>query len=201
MMLAHSAAEKILSAHAGIDRSRLGLVLGSSLGEIEVTKDFLMTFAASGVARPFLFQNSLHNATIGFLCLQFGITGPTATVSTRYYTGEDSLELAMTWIDNGLAEQVLVAAVDTYPKELLDVARALLPKGCVPGQGAAAVLLGKDGGGKKIVKIERGIGAPEELKGPFYESDFLENFVTGYQSKPAIKSVKPDRTFSLTHVS
>src|SRR5436305_401111 len=61
-------------------REEIGLIVGSRSGEIDVSTEFLATWHKSQMARPILFQNSLHSATTGFLAIQHRITGPTYTV-------------------------------------------------------------------------------------------------------------------------
>ncbi|MEQ1875941.1 MAG: beta-ketoacyl synthase chain length factor [Bdellovibrionia bacterium] len=130
MRLCASAAEETLKAAR--DRTRLGVVLGTNLGELETTTDFLTTWASQNLARPLLFQNSLHNATIGFLTLHFGIRGPSATISNRNSSPADSLDLALTWLADGIAEDVLVLTVDSpvarmpHARGLSDESYALL---------------------------------------------------------------------------
>src|SRR5689334_19579342 len=49
------------------DRDDLALYVGSVYGELDATKDFLSEYYNSQIVRPILFQNSLHNAILGFL--------------------------------------------------------------------------------------------------------------------------------------
>src|SRR5262245_60045611 len=69
-------------------------ILGTSLGEIEVTRDFLVTLDKEKMARPILFQNSLHNAVNGFITMNLGLRGPSITVSHRFMTSENALQSA-----------------------------------------------------------------------------------------------------------
>ncbi len=52
------------------------IYLGSLHGEIEPTFNYLKGLAESEVGRPFLFQNSLHHSTTGFLTQQYQLLGP-----------------------------------------------------------------------------------------------------------------------------
>ena len=74
----------------------VGLVLGSSSGELETSAEFMSTLAKSAMARPLLFQNSLHNATTGFASIAFQLTGPSFTVSVGENTPEECLRMAGT---------------------------------------------------------------------------------------------------------
>ena len=104
MMLAAKALEHSLASltpSALRNKADLGLVVGVDHGELEVTKDFLVTLAQKGIARPFLFQSALHNATLGFLSMRHGLTGPGLTTSTHEFAGEDALELAADLVRGG----------------------------------------------------------------------------------------------------
>ncbi len=92
---------------------RLGLILASSHGELPVTLEFLKTLAISGVARPLLFQNSLHNSTTGFLSLTFKISGPAITVSNLYFSGESALQTASTLLEGKICDVCIVTGVES----------------------------------------------------------------------------------------
>jgi hypothetical protein len=76
-------------------RSRINLVLGTISGELESTRDFLTTLDRAGIARPVLFQNSLHNSTTGFLAMHFGFTGPAVTLTHHVDVAEQTLNVAL----------------------------------------------------------------------------------------------------------
>ena len=103
-----AAFEACESALAGCPvNDRLGLVVSTVHGELDVTKEFLGTLAKTGVARPILFQNSLHNAIAGFLTGTLKITGPTLTVS-----GGNPDEMARLLMEQKAVDRCLVVEVD-----------------------------------------------------------------------------------------
>lgn len=97
---------------------RFALVMGSAFGELETTKDFLSTLADTGMARPLLFQNSLHNSTTGFASIHFSFTGPVLTTSHGIFVAEQSLELASLLLDRAHCDFCVVTVVETFLPEL-----------------------------------------------------------------------------------
>lgn len=140
MIWVQTALEAALGTRREAIGENLGLVLGTSHGELAVTMDFLKALAATGMARPILFQNSLHNSTAGFAALNLQITGPMLTVSGGAFTGEDTLSSAMLFLQQGLCDHCLAVAVESrVPKLETDTSN-------VPGEGAGALLLANEAG-------------------------------------------------------
>jgi hypothetical protein len=110
------------------DRSSMGLVLGTVSGELETSADFLTTLSKTGVARPLLFQNSLHNATTGFASIHFRFTGPSFTVSANERTPGECLEMARTLISEGHCKFCLVTLVEAH-KAMADLISEKLTEG------------------------------------------------------------------------
>jgi hypothetical protein len=90
----------------------LGLVLGSVSGELETTADFHLTLSRDNLARPLLFQNSLHNAMTGFVSIAQRLRGPTMTVSAGARTPMESLHMAETLMNESLCKMCLVSLVE-----------------------------------------------------------------------------------------
>jgi 3-oxoacyl-(acyl-carrier-protein) synthase len=122
MMLTTLAAEQALtvvqSELASGDPSRQMALLGSIYGEIKATKDFLHSLYIDDLARPFIFQNSLHNATLGFLTTQLKWHGPGLTMSNDVGTAQDLISTARMQISSGLMDFCLVVMTDCYFDEL-----------------------------------------------------------------------------------
>lgn len=136
MMMAFVALERALASSGLKEFSSCGLVLNTGFGEIEATGGFLKAFEETRVARPLLFQNSLHNSTTGFLAIHFGIQGPVFTVNHRTEGGLEALEIASTLLEEGLCEHCFVVAVETVPPEF-----AVKDAGL---EGAAALVVARD---------------------------------------------------------
>lgn len=124
----------------------LGLVVGSSHGELEVTAQFLEHIGNQNIARPLLFQNSLHNSTLGFLTVKYDIRGAAMTVSHGVFSGEDALDCATTLLRSGESELCLALSYDIWIPRLEGVRDYFYPAGLKRGGGAAAVLLATGAG-------------------------------------------------------
>lgn len=96
------------------ERGELGLVLGTNSGEIEASSEFILTFAKSKLARPVLFQNSLHNATAGFASIHFGLTGPVFTLSGGDHGPGEAVHLAKMLLEQGQCRAVMVTLVEGH---------------------------------------------------------------------------------------
>jgi Beta-ketoacyl synthase, N-terminal domain len=127
-----------LESHA----DRLAFVVGTSHGELEPTVQFLRGLGSSGIARPFVFQNSLHNATLGFLSQIFGFRGPAFTVSHHYFSGEDALEIAIDLLSDVSSPYALVVGIDGLISGTERAFQSTYPPGTELREGAGAVLLG-----------------------------------------------------------
>ena len=208
-MLAVSAAIERLAPkpEALAGSTDLGVVIGTSHGELEPTVEFLRELGATRTARPFLFQNSLHNATLGFLTQRYALRGAGFTVSRRWHSGEDALELAADLLHTG-TERVLVIGVDGLPPGLEGALAETYPQGTRLRGGAGALLLGlpekfPDRCLAVIDSLEflPPASAPSPVGQVSYDSDAVELLAQSPQRKPLpdfLDLVKPDG--SATHV-
>jgi hypothetical protein len=139
-------AEAVLvqAGHAG--DSTLGLVAGTGLADLEQTAGFLAGLHARGerYASPQMFQRSVHGALAGELAILFGLQGFNLTVTQGRLSGEAALFQGALAIAAGRCERCLVVAADGVSEALLSAHEAL---GGKVAEGAAAVLLGRDGPG------------------------------------------------------
>ncbi len=158
-------------------QSSLGAVLGTSHGELNATAEFLSELAISNTARPLIFQSSLHNATLGFLAKQFGVTGPTLTVSNLEYSGEEALEAAETLLLSNTISFCLVTCCDLIPEKLSGPFSDMYPPQKNLKEGAATLLLANEKGISEIEGLEP-IGNLETLppkRFSQYDSDYIES--------------------------
>ncbi|MBI3555799.1 MAG: beta-ketoacyl synthase chain length factor [Deltaproteobacteria bacterium] len=218
MMLAWLSIEEALQPLAG----RLAMdamVLGSGFGELEVTRNFLKGLAESGLARPLLFQNSLHNATLGFLAMKLALTGPSITVSNRCFTGENCLEAAMLLLQQGQCRSCLVTGVDALIPELAPALNAIYPVPVTLGEGAATLLLVNDAGQRQLglpilatlhdVTYDwnaTGQADAEIFSHGYYEADAIEILVERLRAGTHLTGTtlglaKPDGSRSIVHWS
>ena len=116
MMLVCAAIERaLMPLKSEFDKSRadFALILETSSGEVGASAEFIRDWSQSRLARPVLFQNSLHNATTGFASIVFGITAPTLTISAR---SEEALRTAETLLRGGLCRFCIIATAEVHKK-------------------------------------------------------------------------------------
>lgn len=210
------ALEPMAKIVAQIGLQHCGFILGSSHGELSVTVNFLKTLIQDHVARPLLFQNSLHNSTGGFVAMSQHITGPMATVSNRYFTGEDAIDTGLLLLQQRQCKMCLVTSVDAQVSDIVDGVNVLPP---IYGQGAGTVLLARADceaelaaatldlqplGELQSVTYER-VSAQNPIPPPlgFYESNAIELWVEALrtpllqESTAPLRLSKPDGTASV----
>ncbi len=111
-------------------RGDLALVLGSNSGEIETSSDFILTFARSKMARPLLFQNSLHNATAGFASIHFGLSGPVFTLSDGERLPGECMALAKMLQAEGSCRAVMVTLVEAHKMMADSIGQSVAEAAC-----------------------------------------------------------------------
>lgn len=154
----------------GSDLSRLGVVLATGYGATATTFAFLDSLIADGdnCASPTHFANSVHNSAAANLSIMLGIKGPSLTVSQFEMSVPSALVSARQWLAEGRVDAVLFGAMD----EVSDLIGYLQQRRCggvhpismtpfdpevessIVGEGAAFLLLTRDGGGSGYCGIE-----------------------------------------------
>lgn len=116
MTLASIACGDILKTIPHVPKEDISFILGTHFGEIGSSLEFLKTYNETQVPRPILFQNSLHNSTLGFTTIHLGLTGPAMTVSTADQTAQSMFDLA----ENMLSQTPLaiLCLVDSVPDDI-----------------------------------------------------------------------------------
>lgn len=213
MKMTHAVVQQALDPFPGLDRAALGVVLGTGHGELETTNEFLHHYRTTGSARPILFQNSLHNATLGFLSQSFGLVGPALTNSDHYFTGEKSLELAMLLLHQRQALYCLVIGIDALVPKLAEPLQMLYPAGVSLKEGCGAILMAGAEGVRRLNaspkatlrSISYGLGSKGEFANSeaYYDSDAIEKLAR--QIRPngvaPFELVKPDGSRSILELS
>ncbi len=202
MLWALSAAEKALTMTRELPTHDIHLVLGTSHGELEVTKDFLFTLHSGGAARPFLFQNSLHNATAGFLALRMGLQNTSVTVSNGHLTGEKAIETARLLLQSKKPRAALVVCVEGHVESLWPASK-LNYKNVTLRPGSAALILVNQAALiqfnlRALLRIDKTdfTESKNSIGGDFYDSNGLEEIISQVLSKTDARSPlilgKPD---------
>lgn len=117
MIMATASIERALALVKDLEvagNPEVALVLGSAAGELETTAEFLSTWAKSKMARPILFQNSLHNATTGFASIHFKITGPVFTMSSLETAPQEGIEMAEMLLKENAAKVCIVTMIEGH---------------------------------------------------------------------------------------
>lgn len=215
MLMAHAVVEKVLNPFPQLIpefRSNIGVILGTGHGELETTKEYLKCYRQQRAARPLLFQNSLHNSTLGLLSQAFGFTGPVMTQSDLFFTGEKALETAVLLLRERLALFCLVIGIDALVPDIQGPFRLIYPASVEPGEGCAAVLLAGEEGLERLPSTQtKGIlrkihyeqnknGVQGDGLDSYYDSDAIERLVRALEKSDSIGKLslqKPDGTFSV----
>ena len=97
-----------------IDRERVGVVFGTSLGNIEDSAAHLDRIFGRGpaAASPMVFPNLVMNAPAGYIAMEFGFTGVNFTVAQGEVSGEHAVALGCDMVQSGRADLVLAGGGD-----------------------------------------------------------------------------------------
>ncbi len=133
----------------------LALLVGTGLGGLQATVDFLEGMAARGpqFGSPTAFHESVHHAPAGQISILLGITGLSLTCSARELSGETALKAGADLIASGRAKRALiVCAEEVVPA--LEAAHRAFGSSLKPVEGAAALLLGAEPSAVKLSRVE-----------------------------------------------
>ncbi len=144
------------------DRRSLAVVYATGFGGLTSTVDFLEGIASRGpeFGSPTAFHQSVHHSPAGQLSIALGLRGTSLTVSARELSGETALRTGLALLKTGRADKVLLVAADERSPALDNGYRAFgvlsaegtadPDGGLKPGEGAGALLLGKEPGPLQI---------------------------------------------------
>lgn len=116
MLAADHVCQNVLSAESPEIKNQLGFILGTRFGEITSTLDFLRAYGEKKPLSPIHFQNSLHNSTLGFICINQKITGPALTISAAAKTEQALMDTAEAI--SLFVPYILICQVDYIPESL-----------------------------------------------------------------------------------
>ena len=161
-----AAAGKAALADSGIEftsevKARTAVVFGVSDGGVQYTRRFYEQIVKQGAnaASPLLFPETVYNAPASHLAAMLGVDGATYTLVGDGTVGLQALEFGAQLLAMGDADHVLVVAAEELDWILLEAHRAWRliardrpavphsqpPTGALLAEGAAAVLLSRDG--------------------------------------------------------
>jgi 3-oxoacyl-[acyl-carrier-protein] synthase II len=103
------------------------LVLASGYGPAATTFAFLDSFLDVGdaTASPLAFAHSVHNIPAASIVLALGLTGPCTTICQLDSPVVAALTQAFSWLEEGLAERVLLGAVEEHTPLLATTAQRI----------------------------------------------------------------------------
>ena len=155
---------------AGFDPDRVGVVLGSGMGGLDVIceqHEELRTNGPRSVS-SFFIPKTIINTTAGLISIRYGLTGPCYGIVTACASGADAIGHAYYAVREGRADAMLVGGAESVMNELAvqgfhqmgaltessDLSRASIPfdrerSGFVIGEGAAFLLLESEESVKK----------------------------------------------------
>lgn len=117
MILALQAVEDIFKQMKdvqGFSDSLIDFIFCSGEGELEQTFEFYK-YLAQGLSRPILFQNSLHNSTLGSLSLEIANISSGITLSNGDISFESAIDVALSFQSEN---PILILGVDFYNEEM-----------------------------------------------------------------------------------
>jgi len=134
-----------------VDRTRVGVIVGSGIGGLDTTEKQVRTLHERGVRRvsPFLVPMMMINASAGQVAIDLGLRGPNFCVSSACASANHALGLAMQTIRAGGADVVLAggseAALTPIGLAGFCSARALSKRNDEPERASRPFDAGRDG--------------------------------------------------------
>ncbi len=107
---------------AGVPPERIGVVVGSALGAVADSVQYLEKLFSKGpaLASPMLFPNLVLNAAASYVAMEIGATGANFTVGDGEICGEQALALALATIRAGRADVVVAGGGDDFLPALVE---------------------------------------------------------------------------------
>ena len=98
-----------------IDRSSIGVAVGSSVGGNPQAEEQYAIFLEKGISRvnPLLSTRFFIGSCMNHICMELGIHGPCFSISTGCATGGDNIGLAFNMIREGRVHLMLAGAAET----------------------------------------------------------------------------------------
>ncbi len=96
------------------DRTRVGVVISSAVGALDVVERSTLIAYSEGPRRvtPFVVPMLMPNGASGLVSIDLGVQGPALSVASACATGTDSLGLAWQLLRQGVVDVVLAGASD-----------------------------------------------------------------------------------------
>lgn len=94
---------------SAIPKDRVGVILGSGMGGIEVFEDNVIRYHEKGARRvnPFFIPMSITNLLAGWVAIEYGFEGPNFSISTACATANHCFLEGASMIERGLCDVVI----------------------------------------------------------------------------------------------
>lgn len=145
---------------ARLDPSRIGVVMGTSLGALEITQKFVDSWLDQGEqhASPLNFMNSVHGILASQIALDIGATGVNLTTAQRDVCFEVALDMGKAMLEQRRADVVLVGGADELTDLLHEIGSGLhlftldLQRRGIDAKARAAATIPGDGAGVFVLE-------------------------------------------------
>lgn len=125
-------------------RSRIGVVLGTTLGSFKSTSDFSMETLVQPkpyLVNPVLFPNTVMNCAAGQAAIRYGLRGVNATITGGPMAFLNALRYACNAINQDYADTMLVGAVEEFTPHRAWMAALSPPASVLAGEAVAVFSL------------------------------------------------------------
>jgi 3-oxoacyl-[acyl-carrier-protein] synthase II len=125
-----------------VTRTRIGVVLGTTLGSFKSTSDYsreTLVQEKPYLVNPVLFPNTVMNCAAGQAAIRFGLRGVNATIAGGPLAFHHALRYAANALHRAYAETMLVGAVEEFSPHR--AWNTHLTSGGVAGEGAAVFVV------------------------------------------------------------
>jgi 3-oxoacyl-[acyl-carrier-protein] synthase II len=184
LVAAHEAVDE--ARCAGVPPERVGVVVGTGLGALQTTVDFMREYLTLGPAQanPALFPASVMNAAAAYISMELGLKGFSTTVNHKDASALGAVALAVDLLRLGRADVVVCGGADELSgaaahgyRRFGALARSGVARpfdrrrdGLCPGEGAAMFVLEPLGvalaRGARIRATIDGVGLGAEARAP-----------------------------------
>ena len=154
-------------AGAHYNCERIGLVVGTAYGALDLANEFMERIRLEGLvgASPSLFASSVQNSIASHLSITFNLQGPASTVMTMEHTTTGSLLIAYDWLQQDIVDHVVVVIGD----EISEYHRYFMANSksdgslnfnsdectALVGEGAVSFIISNENSLKKYAKISK----------------------------------------------
>ncbi len=130
-----------------MDKTQIGLVIGTSYPSMQMSMDFIDTILDNGprLSSPTAFSHAVNNMGAGLLSLYHGLQGPCQTVNQFSMSFAGALQAASTLIHSQRAEYVLVGCIEEYDARMIRTCKYVQNAVNIPPEeGSVFFLVGKE---------------------------------------------------------